>query len=412
MTPAGLEHRVKQLIDQRRFTELRPMLEDLLERYPQSPDLQITYAECLVGCNETELAKRVLKAVLSDYPESTAAHYVAVTLALAENIVTYALFHAQKVLDLAPDNPESHVLMGTVKMHAQDYKGALACAETALGIDSKHQGALNLYGGVGGYLREKRVPAVLEAALRNNPEDATALANSGTNLLQHGKTAEARDRLGRALALDPTDTYIQQNYWHAVKSRFRPYWWSLQLSTRITRLEPIFRVFLFVGIVGGMVLLYDVADQQLPPLAGILKVIALAGTIPLFLFWVMTPLSDFCLLFVREHRRRLPANLRAVALATGILFLVGIVSLAAYSFSPQRPFAMLAFLSMTLCFPLAVLAEVAVNGRRYQLVFGAVVVLFCAGLLGVIADNTAAVATVCVLTFYGQAAIRFLPSAD
>jgi Flp pilus assembly protein TadD len=51
-----------------------------------------------------------------------------------------------------------------------------------------------------------------ERAVLLDPSNAAALNNLAIALEQQGEFAKAREAYDKALALEPTDTYIQQNY--------------------------------------------------------------------------------------------------------------------------------------------------------------------------------------------------------
>ena len=100
----------------------------------------------------------------------------------------------QKLLEKNPTNSEYHRIMGQILSEEGDQKEAINCLIDALRWDSKNGWALLMMGNI--YTKYKNdIPTAMkffDHALEANPDDYLTINNIAANLMQQGKTVEAK----------------------------------------------------------------------------------------------------------------------------------------------------------------------------------------------------------------------------
>ena len=110
-----------------------------------------------------------------------------------------AMQAAQRAIDLAPGQPESHYAFGRVRSHIEDREGALRSYRRALDLDPQHTVALYAIGEIYFYRREYAIAEDFwMRTVQSDPRSHHAMSALGQVYIKTGDLAEARFWLEKA----------------------------------------------------------------------------------------------------------------------------------------------------------------------------------------------------------------------
>ena len=166
---------------------------------------------------DSELAKRLYRAVLAKYPSQfDALHYLGL-LEAQNGDINEALRLLQQAVAIKPEAEAAQVNLGNVLLELGKMEDALRCVNHALAMNPNSPVTLNCQGLI---LLESRRPfdalSAFDEALRQAPDYVEAMSNRGNALLQLGRAEEALSSYGQALQINPDAVEVLNNQGNAL----------------------------------------------------------------------------------------------------------------------------------------------------------------------------------------------------
>lgn len=247
-------------------------------------------------------------------------------LAMADRLKE-ARASADEAIRLDPNETWHHAVLATVLYRGQRWQEAADAATQGLRLDPEDQDCLNLRSAALTNMGKGEEAAIaIEAALKQNPMNASAHANSGWTSLRARKYKEALEHFKEALRIDAEHEWAKQGLVEALKARNPIYRILLTYSFWLVSMSDRARMFvLFGGYVLYRILL-AVADSQ-PGIAPFIRPLLYAYTGFVLLTWWGNPLFESLLRlskygrYALTPRDRLASNWFLALLFTGLISL-------------------------------------------------------------------------------------------
>lgn len=376
--------RAQLLISQDRHQEAISLLEDHLVRYPEDFMARCLYLTSLIDSGQKEKSRTVLNALLADEPDSPLVLSLASHVCLAEEKYADAEAYAHKVIDFAPNEPDSHIMLARVKLAQRNYDRAVESLDRALALDPESIEALNLKTFVAGIIGDASTRDALQEALQRAPENPFTIANQGYQMVRDGRTKEALERLKYALSLDPTNELARYAMLEAIKSKFFLYRLFFKYQEWAGRLTGTQSWIFLIGAYVFYRIINNVAQNN-PELKPVLMpvVFVIAG---LFLLtWIMTPLMNLFLLLIPYGRILLDDDDKYMARYTGIALFGAIACLTGYFVTGSDQFLLPALTCALFMIPLGTFLRINHPGNRKMIKALTYGILAC-GVLGALLD--------------------------
>jgi tetratricopeptide (TPR) repeat protein len=186
------------------------VLSEVLERAPNEPDALVMMAEVkLAQALDFVEAERLAKAALAENPRLARAYFVLAGVALRDLELDLALSRVKEGLAARPNDLDLLSLRAAVHFVASRRAAFEADKKLVLGLNSERS---RFYAIVGEFAdwehRYDEIVELMREAVVLDPNDASALAVLGINLIRSGRDAEGVSALGRAFALDPYNARV------------------------------------------------------------------------------------------------------------------------------------------------------------------------------------------------------------
>jgi cellulose synthase operon protein C len=186
------------------------VLADVLERAPNDPDALVMMAEVrLVQAFDFVEAERLARVALSQNPGLARAYFVLGGIALRDVELADADRQIELGLRARPNDLDLLSLRATVRFVASDRPGFEAARKAVFALNPERS---RFYAIVGDFAdwehRYDEIVELMKEAVVLDPNDATALAGLGINLIRAGRDEEGTSALGRAFALDPYNARV------------------------------------------------------------------------------------------------------------------------------------------------------------------------------------------------------------
>jgi tetratricopeptide (TPR) repeat protein len=186
------------------------VLSDILERAPHDPDALVMMAEVrLVQAFDFVEAERLARAALAQNPRLARAYFVLGGIALRDVELADADQHIRIGLGARANDLDLLSLRATVRFVASDRAGFDAAKKAVFALNPERS---RFYAIVGDFAdwehRYDEIVELMQEAVVLDPNDATALAGLGINLIRAGRDADGTAALGRAFALDPYNARV------------------------------------------------------------------------------------------------------------------------------------------------------------------------------------------------------------
>lgn len=186
------------------------VLSDLLERAPNDPEALVMMAEVrLVQAFDFVEAERLARAALAQNPKLARAFFVLGGIALRDVELADADRHVADGLAARANDLDLLSLRATVRFVASDRAGFDAAKKAVFALNPERS---RFYAIIGDFAdwehRYDEIVELMEEAVKLDPNDATALAGLGINLIRAGRDADGVSALGRAFALDPYNARV------------------------------------------------------------------------------------------------------------------------------------------------------------------------------------------------------------
>ena len=176
---------------------------------PTNKQVMLLLGDCYLRQGENRRVIELLDGLYNSDNSDAAVGYLLGTALIRDNQVERGQEIVQRILSLG-DSAEARLLIGTTKMLARDFAGALEDISKAVGLNPKlpsvhsyHGRALLQTGDSAGAM------AAFRRELAINPNDFDSNLNIGALLRQEQSFDEARPYLNKALTLRPKDPAVR-----------------------------------------------------------------------------------------------------------------------------------------------------------------------------------------------------------
>ncbi len=234
---------------------------------------------------------------------------------------------ADEAIRLDPNETWHHAVLATVLYRGQRWQEAADAAMQGLRLDPEDQDCLNLRSAALTNMgRGAEAALAIEAALKQNPMNATAHANSGWTSLRERQYKPALEHFKEALRIDPEHEWAKEGLVEALKARNPIYRILLTYSFWMISMGDRARMFVLIG---GYVLyriLLAIADSQ-PEVAPFIRPLLYVYAAFVLLTWWGNPLFESLLRlspygrYALTPRDRLASNWFLALLTTGLIAL-------------------------------------------------------------------------------------------
>jgi Flp pilus assembly protein TadD len=186
------------------------VLVDVLERAPNDPDALVMMAEVrLVQAFDFVEAERLARAALAQNPRLARAFFVLGGIALRDVELADADQHVRVGLAARPNDLDLLSLRATIRFVASDRAGFEAARKAVFALNPERSRFFAIVGDFADWEhRYDEIVELMQEAVVLDPNDATALAGLGINLIRAGRDADGTAALARAFALDPYNARV------------------------------------------------------------------------------------------------------------------------------------------------------------------------------------------------------------
>jgi tetratricopeptide (TPR) repeat protein len=186
------------------------VLSEVLERAPNDPEALVKMAEVrLVQAFDFVEAERLARAALAQNPRLAHAFFVLGGVALRDVELREADKHVNEGLLARPNDLDLLSLRATIRFVASDRPGFEAARKAVFSLNPERSRFFAIVGDFADWEhRYDEIVELMKEAVVLDPNDATALAGLGINLIRAGRDAEGVTALGRAFALDPYNARV------------------------------------------------------------------------------------------------------------------------------------------------------------------------------------------------------------
>ena len=147
------------------YAKAAPLLEDLLQRKPDSFATKLSLAQCRLHLGDYELCKKTVDEILGKYPRSAWGHMLAGMLVFKQGDQNAALDHFKQAEVTGRNLPQLHTRMGQVYLQQEQWAEAHRAFNSALEIDGDSHKA---YRGLGiAMFHQKHFENAMENLLRS-----------------------------------------------------------------------------------------------------------------------------------------------------------------------------------------------------------------------------------------------------
>ncbi len=200
-----------RLIDQGRFEEAIPVLEQAIEKDPEFAQAMVTLGYALLEAGRIKEAREKLLEAIEVDPRSALARVNLGLTFLREGRTNSAAEQFEIAITIDPTDRLAHQNLGLVRLEQGSLKQAHQSLTTAVKLEPENADARAALGQVLYQLgREQDAVAEYRAALRNNPDHAVAHSNLAGICLQRGDAAGALIHLRKSVEADPLNTVLKR----------------------------------------------------------------------------------------------------------------------------------------------------------------------------------------------------------
>ena len=359
--------KIEILIQQKRYTEARQLIESLLSQDSDQPFLLSLLAEICLQQDQPEQAAGIIDHSISLAPDTAHLYYLKSRISIclgqydeAENQITQAI---------ALDAKDAHfyAFHANIKLIRKQYQLALELAARALEADAENLLALNIRSSALIKLDKKEEAFItIEGALREDPNNAYTHTNYGWGLLEKGNHKKALEHFKEALQNDPGQDMARMGMLEAIKATNPLYRLFLKYSFFMSRLTAkyqwgvIIGFYLITRVLRGIAQKNEAAQPYLTPIVVLLAIIA-------FSTWVFTPISNLFLRLNRYGRLLLDQNEKRNSNLVALSLIVSGLGLINYFLFSDERFLSIAAFGFAMMLPLGILFSAGKNQRILQI---------------------------------------------
>ncbi len=337
------------LINHDRLREAEKELRAILAQSPDDSQALGLLAGCLIDLKRYSEAAEIARRAVAVDPMNPIGHWFLSRIFLNDGDRAKALASAQEAVRLDPEDPDFLVTLANVHADASRWQDGLDAVESALAIDSEHQGALNLRAMLLRQMRKTgQAGQALETALANRPDDPHTLANLGWHHIEQGDWSQAKTSFLAALRLDPHNEGAREGLAEVLKAKNLLYRLMLRFELWMSKLDGKNT---WAIIIGGFVLvkvLRAVAKTE-PALEPFIMPIVTAYSIFVLLTWIHRSFFNMVMMLQPQHRLLLDRGEQAQGKAFGFMLVGGALAGIIYWLTDYEPaFAVLLWLGVLL----------------------------------------------------------------
>lgn len=234
---------------------------------------------------------------------------------------------AREALRLDPEDADYYALLAGVLHDQKLWQESLDAANQGLEYDAEHVGCLNIRASALVKLgRQTEAAALLDVALRRDPDNAFTHANKGWAQLQANQPAAALEHFREALRLEPNNAWAREGIIQALHARHLVYRLLLRYFFAMSRLPGKTQMILIVGAY-VITRVLRVLGRQMPELQPYVAPILVLYVVFVFLSWTSQPLFDLLLRLSRFGRLALTKERVTASNWVGGLLAGGLLSL-------------------------------------------------------------------------------------
>ncbi|MCI0688138.1 MAG: tetratricopeptide repeat protein [Sporichthyaceae bacterium] len=205
--------RIRALVETRRWAEARQHLTSVLSASPDSAPALCLLAQCELGLQQPEAARRAAAAAIAAAPDEEWGHRLH-ALALSQlGRHDQAIAAATEAVRLAPDLSSSHWVLGHALLGSPTRaKEAYPVAQRVVALDPHDADGFVLLGlAADKHKRRDEERAAYHKALELDPDNAAAMNNLAAMDLNRGRLGRAARQVTAALQMDPHEQVLRAN---------------------------------------------------------------------------------------------------------------------------------------------------------------------------------------------------------
>lgn len=315
----------ERLLAQNRHKEAAEAFGKALAEDPQDAAAFANLALAQFGSGNKRAALDAARESVQLAPNQPFAHYVLGFIYLSHGKLIDAKRAASQALQMRPDHAEYYRLLALVKAEESHYEEALRLVEAGLQQDPEDTDCLNLRSQLLLKLN-RRVEAAQTtgAALASAPDDTQSHANAGWTALHNNKTKDALGHFKESLRLEPGNDWAKAGLAEALKARNPIYRPLLMFFMWMNRLDGRTQFFLILGGWLAMRAMRTVSEEM-PGTRPFLMPLIVLYFVFVAMTWVGQPFFDLTLMLSPYGRNALSSLQRNSAALFGGLVTVGLV---------------------------------------------------------------------------------------
>ncbi len=320
--------KIEILIQQNKFIEAEKVLKNLLSEYPNNVQYLSLLSEVYLQQDKCDFANEIIDNAIGLSPDYPHLFYIKSRIAIHQDKFREAENQITQAINLDPFDADYFALLSTIKFGRKKFKEALDSANRALEIDSENLMGLNARSSALIKLNRKEDAfETIAGALKEDPNNAYTHANYGWGLLEKGNHKKALVHFKESLNNDPNFEYAQAGILEALKASNPIYRIFLKYIFWMSSLTSKYQWGVIIGFYVAFRVLRSIAknNEALQPyLTPILIALALIA----FSTWVITPISNLFLRFNKygqlllDKNEKLSSNLVAISLG---IFIAGLI---------------------------------------------------------------------------------------
>lgn len=359
--------RIEILIQQKRYTEARQIIEVLLTQNSDQPFLLSLLAEIHLQQDEPEQAAGVIDHSISLAPEAAYLYYIKSRICICLGQYDEAEKQIAQAISLDVRDAHFHAFHAQIKLLRKQYQEALELADRALEADAENLLALNIRSSALIKLNKKEEAFItIEGALREDPNNAYTHTNYGWGLLEKGNHKKALEHFKEALQNDPAQDMARMGMLEAIKAANPLYRLFLKYSFFMSNLTAKYQwgviiiFYLITRTLRTIAQKNETLQPYLTPIVILLTVIA-------FSTWVIAPISNLFLRFNRYGRLLLDQNEKRNSSLVALSLVVSFIGLISYFLLGDDRFLSIAAFGFAMMLPLGILFSGGKNQKTLQI---------------------------------------------
>lgn len=290
--------RITFLMQHNRHQEAVVELNQVLLDQPNNPILMMLLAENHSELNNLKEAATYAGQAVQLAPDLDDSHRTLARVYSKQRKTKLALAHAQEAVELSPAEADNYATLGAIYLDRMEWKAAIGAANRGLALEPEHLICLNIrtmaLTKIG---KQAEIEDTIQAALKEDPENALTHANWGWSKLHRGKSDQAIMHFKEALRLDPAMEWARAGMVEAIKSKNIIYALILKFYLWLAKFPPRIQLILIIGLFAAEKLIRGAMSFH-PGLAPLANGILIAYVAFVFMVWMS---SAFFNLLLRLH---------------------------------------------------------------------------------------------------------------